>query len=277
MSKLDHDNLLKFLSKPRFAHEVAEHYGISQRLASLHLRKVVKSGQVLVSERPVFQTLRDSNGVPRKFGGVAYVFRNSPMLANGWAKFAATVAASTDEPAHDVFSIRFVSKRASSLGKGSLDRKLSGHAFEETGGPRVAAHHLKAKGRLKSEFDVSSAKMRLAKRKTFYELLKHGTRTAQEGISSLSHVERTHLFQALLKEPLPFLDIHGRFGVSKQIIKGLVKSGLLVEVWGPQAIGVRFKLTRKGKIHLKELEAAARTEPRMREITFMRLKHRTPL
>jgi hypothetical protein len=90
----------------------------------------------------------------------------------------------------------------------------------------------------------------------------------------LSDAKRFQLFQALLKEPLPFLDLHGRFGVSKQTIRRLVKNGLLMEVWGPKSIGVRFKLSKKGKIHLKELEAAAKYESKMREKDFIRLKNK---
>jgi hypothetical protein len=36
-----------------------------------------------------------------------------------------------------------------------------------------------------------------------------------------------------------------------------------MEEWGPKAIGVRFKLSREGKLYLKELEAAAKYESKM--------------
>jgi len=91
----------------------------------------------------------------------------------------------------------------------------------------------------------------------------------------LSHAKRLQLFQALLKEPLPFLDLHGRFGVSKQTIRRLIKNGLVAELWGHKDIGVRFKLTKKGKSYLKELEAAARYKPKIREASLIRLKHRS--
>jgi len=90
-----------------------------------------------------------------------------------------------------------------------------------------------------------------------------------------SHAHRLQLFQVLLKEPLPFLELHGRFGISKQTIKRLVKNGVLTEVWGPKNVGVRFRLTGKGKILLKELEAATRYEPKKRESVLIRLKNRT--
>jgi len=95
--------------------------------------------------------------------------------------------------------------------------------------------------------------------------------------SRLSHAQRLRLFQALLREPLPFLELHGRFGVSKQTIRGLVKNRLLRETWGPKAIGVRLALTSKGKTHLKGLEAAARIEPATKEGVFIRLKHRASI
>jgi len=117
----------------------------------------------------------------------------------------------------------------------------------------------------------------LIKNKVTSQLLGRKVWSDTEERKALSHAKELQLFQALLKEPLPFLDVHVRFGVSKQTIRRLVKNGLLVEVWGPKAIGVRFKLSKKGKIYLKELEAAARYEPGMKEKSFIRLKHRTSL
>jgi len=90
----------------------------------------------------------------------------------------------------------------------------------------------------------------------------------------LPHAKRLQMFQALLNEPLPFLDLHAHFGVSKRTIRGLVKKGILTETWGPKAIGVRFKLTSKGKVHLKQLEAAAKYEVKIREKNLIRLKHK---
>jgi len=85
------------------------------------------------------------------------------------------------------------------------------------------------------------------------------------------------LFRALLKKPLSFLDIHGRFGVSKQVVGWLAKTGFLREVWGPKAIGVKFMLANKGRMHLRELEAAAKCDPIVRETAFIQLKQRSPV
>jgi len=128
---------------------------------------------------------------------------------------------------------------------------------------------------LVSSFDVPSAKGKLVRSRTVNQLLEHRTTPSQKATGYLSHAERIHLFQALLKEPLTFLDLHSRFGVSKQIIRRLVKKGLLMEIWGPKTVGVRFKLSYKGKIHLRKMEGAAKLEPEMRERVFIRVKHRT--
>ncbi len=92
----------------------------------------------------------------------------------------------------------------------------------------------------------------------------------------LPHAKKLQLFQALQKEPLPFLDLHVRFGVSKQTIRRLVKNGLLMEMWGPKAIGVRFKLSKKGKTYLRELEVAAKYDSKIKEKGFIRLKQGKP-
>jgi len=278
MSKLDRSSLLKFLSKPRFAHEVAEHYGIPKKLASLHLQKAIKSGQVLVSEKPIFQTLRIQNGKPKRLGGFVYVFRNSPTLADGWAKFRTREASDlVSKPKGDVFSIRFLTKTHGFLGKGLFNQKLSGFAIEATGSGTLRRGFKTKGGSLKSEFDLSSARVKLTRRRAIDQLIGQSTRSTIEEAKSLSHMEKIRLFQALLEQPLPFLDLRGRFGISKQTIRGLVKNGLLMETWGPKAIGVRFKLTSKGKNYVKRLQAAAKYEPKIREAAFIRLKNRTPL
>jgi len=124
---------------------------------------------------------------------------------------------------------------------------------------------------------ILMAKGRLVRHKAAIPPLGRKVWWNAEESSRLSYVKRLQLFQALLKEPLPFLELHCRFGVSKQTIRGLVKNGFLMETWGPKAVGVRFKPTSKGKIYLKELEAAAKIEPKIRKKASIRLKHGIPL
>jgi hypothetical protein len=50
---------------------------------------------------------------------------------------------------------------------------------------------------------------------------------------------------------------------------------LLNEVWGPQAVGLRFKLSKKGQDHLKELEAASKYDSRTSNRGVIRLKSRS--
>jgi len=117
--------------------------------------------------------------------------------------------------------------------------------------------------------------MKLAKNGRSTRRLKWEKRYNSES-KSLLHVEKISLFQALSDKPLPFLDIHGRFGVSKRTVIGFVKRGFFEEVWGPKNIGVKFKLTEKGEAHLKRLEDASHFEhPQLKKI-FIRLKHRIP-
>jgi hypothetical protein len=118
---------------------------------------------------------------------------------------------------------------------------------------------------------VSTRKDKLTRHKTLSQLVGEKTMRGEQ-VKRLSAAERLRLFQALLEEPLTFLDLHARFGASKRMMEGLVEKGLSREVWGPRAIGVRFKLTNKGKKHLKELEAAAEFEPGIRERKLIRLK-----
>jgi len=142
------------------------------------------------------------------------------------------------------------------------------------GGSRIVTEALMQKEHVAPRFmSLLMGKGRLIRHKGITPQLGRKVWGNAEESSRLSHAQSLQLFRALLKEPLPFLELHGRFGISKQIIKRLVKNGLLTEMWGPKAVGVRFKLTSKGKIYLKELEGAAKYEPKMRESVFIPLKH----
>jgi hypothetical protein len=99
-------------------------------------------------------------------------------------------------------------------------------------------------------------------------------RNAREVESRLPQAKRLQFLQALLKKPLPFLDLHVSFGVSKEMVERLVKNGFLKEVWGSNAIGVTFRLTDRGKTYLRELEASVRFEPKIKEKSLIKLKNK---
>lgn len=143
--------------------------------------------------------------------------------------------------------------------------------------PRMEAEGLIQKENAAPQFlSILVGKGRLVRHKTAPSTVRQKVWGDSEETKRLPYAKKLQLFQALLKEPLPFLDLHVRFGISRQTIKGLVKKGTLAEIWGPKDIGVRFKLTKKGKIYLKEAEAAE-WELRIREKDFIRLKHKTTL
>jgi len=277
MPKFNDHSLSRFLSKPRFLYDVAKHFGISKELAEFHLREAVRSGQVLVSERPVFHTLRLSNGRTKRLGGFVYVLGKSPVLMNHRTRFSVRKLGGSTESKSEVPSFRFLSSTDALKTKETVDHKLPCSGSERTMDSRVNVHRLKTSGPLASQFDTSRSKVKLARPRTIEVLLRHRTGSVDDETKSLSHVERIRLFRALLKEPLPFLDLHSCFGVSKQVVGRLAKNGFIKEVWGPKAIGVRFGLTSKGRIYLRELEAAAKYKPMMRETGFIRLKQRAPV
>ena len=60
-------------------------------------------------------------------------------------------------------------------------------------------------------------------------LLKKNLKSGNHG-ERLSESRKLQLFRALLKKPLATLELRTCFGVSKQVLKGLCKRGLLAEV-----------------------------------------------
>lgn len=258
MSKFDRSGLLKFLRKPRCLRAIVRHFEVPTKLVDYHLQEAIESGEVLVYRKQVPPGFPNSNAKQLRLKGLLYISRNSPLVAKDLAAINSlpkTRSSATKESAHpnhknSVFSSRKPVFMRNLMPYLKLDKaELSG-----------VLHNL-------------SNKMKLAKNNRNTRRLKWERRYDSSESKSLLYVEKIRLFQALSNKPLPFLDIHRRFGISKQIVKGFVKRGFFEEVWGPKNIGVRFQLTEKGEAYLKRLEKASHFEHQQRKKIFIRLKH----
>jgi hypothetical protein len=251
-------------------HEIAEHYGVSRETAVFHLRKAMKSGQVLASEAPVFQIIKDSSGNLKKLEGFVYVNRESPVIVGEHIRLSLPKTDNSKPELLGTSQVNF-----------STPHDESRSAMLEQGSPRFGtsdkanrgSHEemLKANHSLISKLGVSSAKVSSANHIRSSRLYPSKQYSSSKP-TPLLNIEKIRLFQALLKEPLPFLDMHDRFNVSRQTITRIVKGGLLKETWGSNGVGVRFKITKKGKSYLKELEEASKYKLRIRDSPLTRLK-----
>lgn len=157
---------------------------------------------------------------------------------------------------------------------GRIPRHDASFLGQKESNSHMVSEVLMQKERVASCFlSVEIGKGRMIRRKAT-QLRGQGVLWHSKETRRLSYVKRLKLFQALSNKPMSFLDLHVRFGVSKQTIRRLVKNGFLMEVWGSNAIGVKFKLTNKSKDRLKELEAVAKSDPRITERSLIRLKQR---
>jgi len=116
---------------------------------------------------------------------------------------------------------------------------------------------------------------RMVKNKTDNRLFRTKSMYRTNTRERLSEFRKLQLFQTLIKQPLPILDLRTRFGISKQTLKGLCKKGLVAEVWGPRTVGLRFKLTQRGKTYLDELKAAAKYDSHVSKRGVIRLKNKS--
>ena len=276
MERLNRSEFLHFLSKPRYAHEVANHFDISGKLMNYHLKEWVKSGKILISEKRVSRSFLSLKGERKKMDGFLYVSRDSPLLATGSLQLIGkkdekfTLAAATGG-----VPVKFVSKMGGLRDKNLHKGQISAFTDRKADSSRIATDHFKSKVNLDSPvLDILATKGRLTERRVGNQPIERKMTLGQSGYKPLSHIEIIRLFQAVSDQPLPFLDLHARFDVSKQTIRRLVKNGLLIEEWGPQAIGVRFKPSKKGKLYLKELGAAARYKSKMAKKDFIRFNRR---
>jgi hypothetical protein len=266
-------NLPEFLSKPRFLHEIVEHYEVSKKTAVFHLREAMKSGEVLVSEAPAFRTIKDSTGNLKKLSGFLYVYHESPILVRRGSRFSMLKTDNSIPEFGRTACVNFLSKPHDVSETVTLARRSTGPAHVEKANSEDIGAKLRASSRFVSKLNVSSVRVASAK-ETRSNSLPPSKEYSNSKLKPLLNAEKIRLFQALLKEPLPFLDMHDRFNVSRQTISRLVSRGMLIETWGSRGVGVRFKLTHKGKACLAQLEGASRYEPRIRESPLTRLKQR---
>lgn len=85
---------------------------------------------------------------------------------------------------------------------------------------------------------------------------------------------RLDLLEALRTEAKPLMELRGRFGISKNALRVLVRRGLLCSDWGPKGVGVLYKLTEDGNMELKRLKEASRIDAGLVRKPLVTLKTR---
>jgi hypothetical protein len=217
--------------------------------------------------------LKPSAGRLKHSGDFVYVSRGSPMFVGGRTEFSIKESGDFVPRSNgDAFSVRFVSSAHAPIGKSLFDQRTANFALAGISGHETEIPRLKTDVSLTRNIGSSQSRVKLAKRRTVDQLLRP---SPDVGSKSLSYVEMIDLLRALSKEAMPFINLHARFGISKQTLKRLAKNRLIVEVWGPRAIGVKFRLSKRGEMYLKSLESAAKYEPRMKDKGLIRLKQKT--
>jgi len=167
------------------------------------------------------------------------------------------------------------SMKSKNVGVDKLAMRNTGLLSKEVSSPEAVSASFMRKEHVSGRFlSVLIGKGRLIRRKVVAQLFGRRVWGDTDNARRLPYAKKIELFQALSNEPIPFLDLHVRFGVSKQAIRRLVKNGLLMEDWGPKAIGVRFRLSKRGRTYLKELETAALYESKVGQKNLIRLKNK---
>lgn len=279
MSRIDHRSLLLYLQEPHSAHEVAEHFIISERSAKIKIQEAIKVGQIIILKNTFLQIKKSANGKISRIMQPLYISRNNKLSFDDLKRFKLKGADdSFPKLKNKAFSAKIPSSNSDLATEDRVNQELSDFtktALEKEAGSNIARHAYRIKGIHPSEFDLSTSKVRLSSRRAPSLGPRLEQTSSRERINSLSHVERIHLLQALFKKPLTFLELHGRFGISRQMIRGLLKNDVIAETWASKGIGVRFRLTKKGEAYLRDLEAASEFEPSLAKKGFVRLKQRT--
>lgn len=277
MSKLERSRLLDFLSKPHYKREIAEHFSVPATYVNQHLQEAVKSGQVLVSEKPVVKTTSKSRGaMVEKIEDFLYISRNSRFLVDNLLKMnVSNVGRRTSKPDNHLIPIKFLPTSPILARSKSLKHRNSTYKLKETDSQHSIGRGQPKESLISRFFDSLTSKMKLAHGSVRNKRLRYKTPPNRSERKSLSYMEKLRLFKTLSNKPLPFLEIHKHFAISKQTITRFVEKGLLEEKWGPKDIGVKYRLTKKGRAYLRQLEAATHLESTRWKSIFIRLKMRT--
>ena len=197
--------------KSRGRHETTKNEEGSKS-SVFHLREGINSGQASASVAHLFQDIRNSDGHLSSLRGCANIHQKSvtPIRIGkniGFSK--ATSIVELSEKSEKMLSMR------------GLTNSTSGVAGKSgSASPRLAVEFSAI-----SKLNVHSVRVSSSHKK-WNRFLQPNSYPNNQSTPFLN-VERLHLFQALLKEPLTFLVVRERFNVSKQTIRRLVqKKGL---------------------------------------------------
>jgi hypothetical protein len=244
MRKSQNTDFLKYLSRPRNIQEIVKHFGVSRKTAIFHLQKAIMSGDVLVNRTHLFQTVKDSSANLGKLADLVYAYHKSSTLARNNTGFLS-------------FEKRETSKFPSRTGPGKwMTSPEPSHS-------------------LLSKLNKASSRVVTESRSRYRHMSAPQFQKPNNSKSkSLQCKEKIDLFRSLLDKPLPFLDLHERFSISRHVVAGLVKRGLLEENWSSDGVGVSFSLTSEGKKYLKELTTRSAYKPSMKYKSLTKMKQR---
>jgi DNA-binding MarR family transcriptional regulator len=235
--------LLNFLSEPRCLKEITDRFGISASTADYCLQKAIKQNQVIICKYSKKASLK-SRKKQKQRETLFYISRDSGLHSKGLTGFVvARVAGAQKAVSSKTTFVEFSSRSAS---KSSFSSIIENTSDSKNRGPKQTTL---PKVKASREQLVRNAQRHVP---VVRQPLK------QSQIKLLSVAEKLSMLMALSRQPLPHSDLHARFNISKRTLKTFVKNGLIEEIWGPQNIGVKFRLTTKGEKYLERLEASAK-------------------
>ena len=228
---------------------------ISNVHSKYHLREEVKPGQIMVNPQAAFRRVSRLRGKLRQRDMSMYVAPNSPLFTGSPQRATDLYKALVPSSADWKVRMRFYSGFQEA--GGSSARSIASFSNEKADVREGALRQRKSEANLVSVLSsVHAVKGRPTARKklVFAGLF---SRSSGDRHSLVSEPQKLHLFGALVEHPKPFAELQAIFHVSRQNVETLVRKGLLAEVWGPGEIGVKFKLTQKGKKYLEMLREAS--------------------
>lgn len=223
--------------------EIIHYLGVSASLAQDYVEKAVEQDKIVIYNLRTAPGTRITRLKRRKLQESSlYVARTSDLLSQGLTEFEANTLRMTKEGEETTFPrVKSTSTTTKNpdlyrmTERGSSQEKPTSSSF-----PKLDTHATK----LVKKTDVE----RLLQRKY----------SSHERTKILTPSEEISILTALSLQPLSFMDLHSQFKAAKSTVKTFIKRGLIQEVWGPKDIGVKYKLAKKGKSHLKKLKAAAK-------------------
>lgn len=246
MASLPRDDQPEFRRRSRYTGELPTQFGLAKKLTKSQLRGEITAGRIASGKSPF------TAGVP--------VVATRARISSERLCTSASPSSLVLANAHHASNAGVPSDSRTVISKSpKLRRRIQG--FDELYGEIPSIVRLSP---------MRSSSRRLVTSRA------ESNPTRKDALSSRKLIRPTdliHILSHIQSHPAPLTQTRKALKLSTGVLRHLVKSGLLVERWGPSGVGVTLALSKKGLEHLERIRAASSLPASSRRKIFVPMKY----